>query len=57
MWPYALFTMASLKLLRQNLSLSYGLFHDALGVQVSFQTIWCSQDCGEVLRVFLYNVF
>lgn len=56
MWPYALFNMASLKLLRQNLSLSYGLFHDALGAQASFQTIWCSQDCGEVLRFFLCNV-
>lgn len=55
MWPYALFTMASLKLLRQNLPLPYGPFHDALAVQASFQTVWCSQDCDEILRFFLYN--
>lgn len=56
MWPYALFTMTSLKLLRQNLPLPCRLFHDALAVQAALQPVWCSQGCGEVLRFFLYNV-
>lgn len=56
MWPHALFTMASMMLLRQNLPSPYGLFHDALVVQTSFQTIWSSQFSGEVLSFYLHNV-
>lgn len=56
MWPHALFTMVSMMLLRQNLPFPYGLLHDALAVQTSFQTIRSSQFSGEVLSFCIHNV-
>lgn len=52
-WPHALFTMASMMLLRQNLSFPYGLFHVALAVQTFRQSGLLNSLVRYLVSVFI----